>query len=74
MAGECVWQGDVVTHIHLCHTPRPQYPGMQATREYGQCTGGTHPSGMHSCLVCLIFGGQKFFFCVATDTPVLASC
>ena len=27
-----------------------QTPGRQRASEYGQCAGGTHPTGMHSCL------------------------
>ena len=31
--------------------PRRQTPpGRQRTSQYGQCAGGTHPTGMHPCL------------------------
>ena len=33
------------------HNTRPltTHPRRQSSREYGQCTGGMHPTGMHSC-------------------------
>ena len=27
-------------------------PRRLSTREYGQCAGGTHPTGMHTCVLC----------------------
>ena len=33
------------------HTPGTRYtPGAMHARRYGQQAGGTHPTGMHSCL------------------------
>ena len=46
------------------HTPReqkpprpPPPPGAQFAGRYGQRAGGTHPTGMQSCLVCVWIAG-----------------
>ena len=35
-------------------TPLDQTPPVQQTPEYGQCSASTHPTGMHSCFLCLL--------------------
>ena len=53
MAGGHVWQGGM--HGGACvargacmpHIPPPQTPRDTV----GQCAGGTHPTGMHSCIM-----------------------
>ena len=41
------------------HAPQPWHapPDMHAPPPDGQCAGGTHPTGMHTCLYC-------YYFCV----------
>ena len=45
-------------HVHAC-------PPADTTR-YGQCAGGTHPTGMHSCLLELIL----FMGCIKNTTAI----
>ena len=41
--------------------PQPPSPhGRQNIREYGQCEGGTHPTGMHPCSYMLELLGLRF--------------
>ena len=34
---------------HRTGTPQSRPPGAEHAGRYGQCTGGTHPTGMQSC-------------------------
>ena len=59
--GACAWWGGHVRgwgHVHAC-------PPADTTR-YGQCAGGTHPTGMHSCLLELIL----FMGCIKNTTAI----
>ena len=51
------------------HTPlrsrHPPPPRAEHAGRYSQCTGGTHPTGMHSCYIIYlagVFKGKKRFF------------
>ena len=57
MAGGCAWQNRGCAWrkrghawqggVHGMHAPHP--PGRILRDTVGKCTGGTHPTGMHSC-------------------------
>ena len=48
VTGGCAWQGG----MHGKHTPPDRYYDIWW---YGQWAGGTHPTGMHSCFILLLY-------------------
>ena len=48
--GVCLSTGECLPHFMLGHPPG-RHPPAQCMLGYGQQAGGTHPTGMHSCLV-----------------------
>ena len=46
MAGGRAWQWACVAGGYACHACLPT---LRDT--VGQCAGGTHPAGMHSCII-----------------------
>ena len=51
--GGCSGQGGGMSGRGGSHPPRRKtrkITPVHSTREYDQCTVGTHPTGMHSCL------------------------